>query len=130
MIRVLCVIVLLLLLQSCALLLGGATPENITVKNGFPKNAKVYYLNNKVGNAPMEVFIPKTSYIAKRNFIAIKAEGYQSQTIEISRRVRPFYFILDCIFLGIPLYIDYKTGKIWKPFPAKINYHLLPTATQ
>ncbi len=118
------IVLFMMTLQSCAFLLGGATPENIYIKQGVPQNADVYYLGNKIGKAPLELFVPKTAYLNPTNRIEIKAEGYAPLVIPIKKRVRPVFFVLDCLTLGIPLIVDYKTGKIWRPTPQRVSYRL------
>ena len=120
-----CCLAFLFLHSSCAYILGGRTPQLVQIKKGIPDSAKLYYGGNFMGYAPKKIFIPKNAYlIPERNFIEIKAEGYKTKKIIMTRKIRYGYFVLDLLFLGIPLIGDFATGKIYKPVPMRIGYEL------
>lgn len=118
------VVAVSLLLPSCATILGGSR-DTSRVHNGTPPNAKVYYNGNYVGEAPINVKIPKSAKQGNSK-IEIKADGYETSTINMTRKVSVGYTILD-IFTGVIwLGIDFATGNIYKPRPNKIIYNLTP----
>ena len=115
-----------LCLQSCATILGGSRDAS-RVLNGTPSNAKVYYNGNFIGTAPTNVQVPKSARQGNSK-IEIQADGYQSATINMTRKVSVGFTILDIVTGGIWLAIDFATGNIYKPRPNKISYNLTPLA--
>jgi len=112
-----------LLFSSCATILGGSK-DNTKVRNGYPPNASVYYNGNHVGEAPTNVRVPKNARQGNSR-IEIKADGYESATIHMTRKVSVGYTILDIATGGIWLIIDFATGNIYKPRPNMIDYRLI-----
>lgn len=113
-----------ILLSSCASILGGSRDVS-RVHNGTPANAKVYYNGNYVGNAPLNVKVPKNARQGNSK-IEIRADGYETATINLTRKVSVGFTILDICTGGIWLAIDFATGNIYKPRPNKIIYDLTP----
>jgi predicted small secreted protein len=120
------VVAVSLLLPSCATILGGSKDAS-RVHNGTPPNAKVYYNGNYVGDAPTNVKVNKQCKKGQCYF-EIKADGYETQKIEITRKISVGYTILDICTGVIWLGIDFATGNIYKPRPNKISYNLTPIA--
>lgn len=116
--------VLILFLQSCATILGGSR-DTTHVRNGEPPNAKVYYNGNYVGTAPTNVRVNKQCKKAQCH-IEIKAEGYETEKVVITRKISVGYLILDICFGLFPLAVDFATGNIYKPRPNTLNYSLSP----
>ncbi len=117
------VTLLVLSLQSCALIFSG-TKDKINVHNGTPENAKVYYNGSFVGNAPASIKIPKNSFKDNRAIIKIEADGYVSQEITFTRKLRVGALIFDCLTGFIWLIPDFATSAIYKASPKAIKYSL------
>ena len=113
-----------LLLQGCATILGGSKDVS-RVHNGTPPGAKVYYNGNYVGDTPTNVKVPKSAKQGNSK-IEIKADGYETSTVNMTRKVSVGFTILDICTGVIWLGIDFATGNIYKPRPNKIIYNLTP----
>lgn len=118
------VIAVSFIFQGCATILGGSKDAS-RVHNGTPTGAKVYYNGDYVGDAPTNVKVPKSAKQGNSK-IEIKADGYETSTINMTRKVSVGYTILDICTGVIWLGIDFATGNIYKPRPNKINYNLTP----
>ena len=118
------VVVISLLLQGCATILGGSKDAS-RVNNGTPPGAKVYYNGNYIGEAPTNVKVPKNAKPGNSK-IEIKADGYETTTINMTRKISVGYTILDILTGVIWLGIDFATGNIYKPRPNKMSYNLTP----
>lgn len=118
--------VLMISLSSCATVWSG-TRCTVKVKDGVPAGAKIYVNGNYVGTAPMDVVISKNGLKNKQTVITIKADGFKSQDIILTRRLKIGAFIGDIIFTGgIGLIIDFLSGSIYKAYPGTIHYSLDP----
>ena len=117
------IVAMLLSLSSCATILGGSK-KGVRV-TGNPPNAKVYYNGNYVGEAPINVKVPKNAQQGNSK-ITIKADNYKSQDVNLTRKWSLGYSALDILFGFVPFIIDAATGNIYQPKPNKINYNLEP----
>ncbi|MBN9293282.1 MAG: hypothetical protein J0G96_04810 [Flavobacteriia bacterium] len=117
------ILIFTLFLQSCALIFTGVK-DKVTIKSGYPANAKVYYNGSFMGNAPTSIKVPKKALKEGLSTIKIGADGYLEQEVPLARKVRAGAFILDCLFGFIWLIPDYATGAIYKASPKKIKYDL------
>lgn len=115
-----------IIFQSCATILGGSK-DGSRVHNGTPPNAKVYYNGSYVGEAPTNVKVSKNAKQGNSK-IEIKAEGFETSTVNMTRKVSVGYTILDICTGVIWLGIDFATGNIYKPRPNKIIYNLIPVS--
>lgn len=119
-------IIMVFTFSSCATVWSG-TQCTVNVKNGVPEGAKIYVNGNYVGQAPIKVVISKNGLKNKQTVITIKADGYKSQDIILTRRLKISALIGDIIFTGgIGLIIDFATGAIYKAWPGTIQYTLDP----
>ncbi len=118
------VVAISLLLPGCATILGGSKDASY-VRNGNPPNADVYYNGSYVGKAPTKVKIPKSAKQGNST-VEVKAEGYETSTINMTRKVSVGYTVLDILTGVVWLGIDFATGNIYKPRPNKIDYNLSP----
>lgn len=111
-----------ILCQNCATIIGGGK-DTTRVKQGTPPNARVYYNGEYVGIAPCGVRVRKVREQGL-NKIEIKADGYETSTINMMSKISMGYLFLD-IFSGVfPLILDFANGNIYKPRPNKIDYYL------
>ncbi|MEO6903498.1 MAG: hypothetical protein ABI315_10100 [Bacteroidia bacterium] len=113
----------LILLQSCAFIFSG-TSDKIHVKDGNPNNAKVFYNGSFVGNAPQKVNISKKGLTGSGTIIRIEADGYKSQEIHFTRKIKAAAVLGDCITGFIWLIPDIASGAIYKATPQIVNYDL------
>lgn len=110
-------------LSSCASLFGGLK-DSTTVKQGYPENARVYFNGEYQGSAPVSFKIPKSSR-PDRSYIEIRAEGFNSQRVEVRRKVSVGFALWDLVgTLGVGLIFDFANGNIYKIRPNKIDYYL------
>ncbi|MEI6048347.1 MAG: hypothetical protein WCS03_05570 [Bacteroidota bacterium] len=115
-------IAVIVILPGCATILGGS--KSITrVKQGTPPNAKVFYNGAFIGDAPTNVRVPKSAKQGN-SYIEVKADGFETSKISMTRKVSVGYTILDICFGLLPLGIDFATGNIYKPRPNRIDYFL------
>lgn len=119
--NVFCLIALLFLFESCATILGGSRDVS-RVNQGTPKNARVYLNGEYIGEAPQKVKVQKNAKQGN-SYIEIKADGYETARINLTRKMSVGYFLLD-LPLFVPLCIDLLTGNIYKPRPNRIDYYL------
>ncbi len=112
--------------QGCATLLGGSKDVS-RVHNGIPPEAKVYYNGNYVGIAPTNIKIPKSARQGNST-VEIKAKGYKTEKVNMTRKVSVGFTILDICTGVVWLGIDFATGNIYKPRPNKIEYNLTPVS--
>ncbi len=116
------IFIMAVLLQSCATLLSGSkTPVRVS---GDPVKAKVYYNGNYVGQAPVNVKVPR-----KKNpqaEIEIKAENYNPAKVQVNSRLSVGYLALDIISGVFPVVVDFATGNIYGPHPKHVKYELEP----
>lgn len=122
-IKLLSLVAILLVLSSCATILGG-TKKGVRV-TGEPANSKVYYNGSYVGDAPVSVKVPKSAKQGNST-ITIKAENYNPSDVQLTRKWSFGYTILDIVTGVVPLVIDGVTGNIYQPKPNKVKYNLEP----
>ena len=109
-------------LQGCATILGGSR-DTTRVKQGTPENARVYLNGEYIDEAPTNVRVQKNAKQGN-SYIEIKADGYETSKIIMTRKVSVGYLLAD-IFTGVIwLAIDFSTGNIYKPRPNRIDYYL------
>jgi len=108
-------------LTSCATIF---TPNRskLVIYNGYPKNAEIFLNNQKIGVAPLEIWV-ENHKLDKHNVLEIKSEGFQSAKIDIDLKTDAGYFIFDMVTV-VGLGVDYYTGAIYKPKPNTIKYKL------
>lgn len=112
------------LASSCASILGGYR-DGTKVEQGYPENAQVYFNGEYQGTAPTKIQIPKNSN-PRKDFIEVKAPGYETQKISINRRVSVGFTLMDLgLTLGVGLLLDFANGNIYKIRPKNVNYYLV-----
>jgi len=111
-----------ILLPSCATILGGSKSSS-HVKQGTPPNARVFYNGEFIGEAPTNIKVQKNAKQGN-SYVEVKADGYETSKISMTRKASVGFIILDICFGIIPLGIDFVTGNIYKPRPNKIDYYL------
>lgn len=116
------IVIIAICFSSCATILGGSS-KGVHVNQGTPNNAKVFYNGEYIGNAPCKVQIQK-SFRPGNSQIVIKADGYQTETIQMTRKVSVGYTLLDICTGVVWVFIDFGTGNIYKPRPRIIDYYL------
>lgn len=109
--------------SGCALIFSG-TSTKVSVPDGIPAGAKVYYNGAYVGTTPCKVKVSKKDLQKGQAVITIKADGYKDANITVSGKIKVGAIIGD-VLLGIfPLIIDFVTGAIYKPQHDTIKYSL------
>jgi len=119
-------IVILVSFSSCATLLGGSK-KGVKVK-GTPPNAQVYYNGAYIGDAPVNVKVPKSAKQGNSK-VTVKADNYEPTDIELTRKWSLGYTVLDIITGFVPLIVDAATGNIYQPKPGTVKYKLLPKSS-
>jgi len=121
-IQFLALLMAVILLPSCATILGGSKSSS-HVKQGTPPNARVFYNGEFIGEAPTNIKVQKNAKQGN-SYVEVKADGYETSKISMTRKASVGFIILDICFGIIPLGIDFVTGNIYKPRPNKIDYYL------
>ncbi len=116
------------LFPSCALLFSG-TKSPVSVQ-GNPAGADVYFQGNYIGQAPVDVMVPRDANLS--TYILVKKQNYQPQRFDIRSRISAGYLILDILWLPnvLPILVDFVSGAIYSPYPRQINYNLQPIINQ
>lgn len=114
---------LMLLLSSCATILGGK--KNTLKINGIPEKAEVYLDGKKIGETPLNIRISKY-LIQEGSIVEVKSSGYKTLTYEVVRRPHVGYVLLNIVTGSIPLIVDVANGNIYRPNTRNIEYDLLP----
>ncbi len=118
------VILLLVFLSSCATILDGSRTR-VRVINGSPANARVYLNGNYCGEAPATLRVQKKSLKQEGGSkIEIKAEGYETQTVVLTKKTKAGFIVLDLLFGFWPLVIDASTGNFAGVKPKRVRYYL------
>lgn len=112
----------IVIFSGCATILGGSRSTS-RVKQGTPPNARVFYNGEFIGEAPTNVKIHKSAKQGN-SYIEVKAEGYETSKISMTRKASAGFIILDICFGILPLGVDFVTGNIYNPRPNKIDYFL------
>lgn len=116
----------IVIFSGCATILGGSK-STTHVKQGTPPYARVFLNGEYFGAAPINVKVQKNARQGN-SYIEIKADGYETAKINMTRKVSVGFMFLDIfpgmILLPLPLIIDFVTGNIYKPRPNKIDYYL------
>lgn len=112
----------ILILPGCATILGGSR-HTIHIKQGTPPNARVYLNGEFHGEAPENVKVQKNARQGN-SYVEIKADGYETSKINLTRKVSVGFTLLDICFAIVPLAVDFATGNIYKPRPNRIDYYL------
>lgn len=115
---------LVFLFSSCATVFSG-TKCTVRVKDGVPAGAKVYVNGNYVGTAPITITVSKNGLKNRQTVVTVKADGYRTQEIILTRRIKISALVGDLLFTGgIGLIIDFIDGAIYKASPGEIKYDL------
>lgn len=112
----------IIFLPGCATILGGSR-HKVHIKQGTPTSARVYLNGEYMGEAPESVKVQKSARQGN-SYVEIKAEGYETAKINLTRKVSVGFVIMDLCCAIIPLAIDFATGNIYKPRPHRIDYYL------
>ena len=97
-------LILSILLSSCATLFKGST-EDINFSSD-PGDAKVYVNGVLLGKTPVELNL-KTN---KTYTIEFKKEGYETRTVVLNNSVVAGYVVLDILAGVLPIVVDAATG--------------------
>ncbi len=117
-------LVVILLLTSCATILGGKK-NTLKVNSGYPENASVYIDGKYIGDAPLKQRISKFE-LQEGSLIEIKKEGFLSYKHEVIRSPHVIYVMADILTGVIPLVVDVADANIYRPNTRNIKYKLLP----
>jgi hypothetical protein len=118
------VLVLAILLNSCATILGGKK-NTVNVKPGNPDKALVFIDGELLGEAPLKVRVSKYK-LQEGSILEIKKEGFQTLRYEVVRTPHVVYVAADILFGLIPLVVDVADGNIYRPNTRNIEYVLTP----
>jgi len=113
---------MLIAFTSCAILFSG-TKTNVKV-DGTPPNASVYYNGNYEGTAPCQVKVNKKALKDGNAKIQVKAENHIDSEVTLTRKLKTGAMIGNFITFPVGHIIDFVTGAIYKPYPAKVEYNL------
>lgn len=122
-------ICVMLLVSSCATILGGKK-NTISVKqngsiNELVENVGVYLDGEFIGNTPLKIRISKYK-IQEGSIIEIKSVGFETIEYEIVRRPHVGYVLLNVVTGALPLIVDVLNGNIYRPNTRQIEYDLVP----
>lgn len=111
-------IIVLLLLESCATLINTTT-QNVEIKTN-PPNAKITIDGKKFGTSPQLVNLERGS----NHVIKFDLEGYETYETQITRKISIWFW--GNAFNGfIPgMIIDMFTGSMYNLMPESINVEL------
>ena len=112
-----------LILQSCATILGGKNNTLVFSEESLPK-AEVFIDDELIGEAPGRIKISKEK-IQHGSILVIKADGFEEKEYMLLRKQNAVYSVVDLLFGGIPLAVDFITGNIYRPVPHKFEYELV-----
>ncbi len=115
--------VVMLAFSSCATLLGGSK-KGVRV-SGVQAQAKVYYNGSYIGDAPVNVKVPKSAKQGNSK-ITVKADNYKPTDIQLTRKWSLGYTVLDICTGVLPLVVDAATGNIYQPKPGHVKFDLEP----
>lgn len=113
------------LTTGCATVFSG-TKCKVKVKSGDPVEAKVFLNGNYMGTAPCKVKVPKNGLKSGQLTLEIRAEGYKSQFVTLTRKTKVAAVIGDVVTGVVWLIVDFADGAIYKAYPSKIRYSLEP----
>jgi hypothetical protein len=116
------IIIVGILLQSCATILGGKTNTLVFSDESLPE-AKIFIDGDFIGDAPGKIKVPKEK-IQHGSILVIKAEGYENLEYVLLRKQNAAYSVADILIGGIPLALDFSTGNIYRPKPRNFKYEL------
>ncbi len=112
--KILLLILISLILSSCATVFGGKR-NTISTESANPPQAKVYLNDKVVGEGVFKIKVPKAQ-LQEGDVLVIKCEGYENDTLIIKRKISPWYAAADFISTaGLNLLIDVGTGNIYRP---------------
>lgn len=117
------IIIIGFIFQSCATILGGKSNTLVFTEESLPK-ANVFIDGEMIGEAPGKIKVPKEK-IQHGSILVVKAEGYEEKEYLILRKQQAVYTVVDFLFGGIPLAVDYATGNIYRPVPRSFEYNLI-----
>lgn len=110
----------LLAFSSCALVFTGLHSK-IIIESKEPVRTQVFLNDVFLGTTPLNIKISKKSLSQAKCILTLKANGYEDEVIVIDKKTRTGFLIWDICSGGIPTFMDYETGAIYKPIPKKIN---------
>ena len=113
----------LILFTSCATIFSGRN-DRVRVEAGNPAAAKVYYNGSYVGNAPCVIKVPKADLKNNMATIVIKMDGYEDQTIVLTRKLKLGAVVGDCLTGFIWLIVDFADSAIYKSSKNVVRYDL------
>lgn len=119
-------IIIAIFSTSCATVFSG-TKSGVKV-TGSPDGAKVYYNGNYEGEAPVTVKVSKNNLKGNQTKISVEKNGYEKEEVVLQRKVKIPAIIGNVLFTGaIGLIVDFATGAIYRPYPGKVKYELIPS---
>lgn len=113
-------LIIILSINSCALMLS-AGKDTIQV-NTNSKSATVFIDGKQVGSANEPIKLKRKSKNVRT--LEVKAEGYQTKTIEVGQKFAPA-FLLGILGLGIPMMVDIAAGSAFKPKQKNFDVKLI-----
>lgn len=116
--KLLSIIFILFLLESCATLINTTT-QDVEIKT-TPPNAKITIDNKKFGTTPQVINLERGS----NHVIKLELDGYESYETQITRKISIWFW--GNAFNGfIPgMAIDMLTGSMYNLLPTSINVEL------
>jgi hypothetical protein len=119
-----------ILFSGCATIFSGSK-ANINVreadrpKDSNPVKAKIFVNGNYMGDAPAKISISKSQLKPKLNpYLEIRAEGYKTIKVQLSRKAQAGWLILDIITGLDGLVVDWITGNINTANPKQVRFVL------
>jgi hypothetical protein len=108
--------------SSCGTIFKGRSSV-LTVNNGFPGNARVYYKDKMVGTSPCEVIVSKKGIMKGQQKIVLKADGYVDGTYTLKAKMRLLPLLGNVLIsYGVTAIVDLVTGDFWEVVP--LDYSL------
>lgn len=107
---------------GCGLILDGSKAK-VYVPDGSPPKASVYMNDSLLGITPMRFKVPKRD-LGKDIIIQIKADGYETLSVEIYKNLNPAALFLDIICGVVWVFVDAGTGGWYDPDPKIVKYKL------
>lgn len=110
------------LLSSCATILDGSRTR-IRV-HGTPNDAKIYYNGIYKGYGPQKFGVQKSAVRNGNAKIEVRKEGFETETMVLSKKTRVGFIFMDLVLGVFPLFIDIATGNLTAVRPANVEYNL------
>ena len=105
-------ILLLLLMTSCASVFRGSKTSKVISISGTPNESNVYVDNQLVGKSPVNYEVKKK----KEHLVRIEKEGYKDSNAKIETKLNPLWtgisFAGNLLLFELPTIYDFKSGAV------------------